>query len=212
MNKRKKSTIIDKNNYIREKVEEGFSHENAEALYNNKVKRDKAIKRNKGDLAPRYRGYNNWIIRECDKKEKEIIKKQAEEWKETHPKKYAVYYIGEVNRMLNEIDKESDENKKYKMIAELNAYQDENDEWRLKNLEVYEEVKKAIVGDGFSLSKDNTDEVKNTLNVKDKTVLPEDVKEENNITSQAKLKTPAVKKTGRRIPDNIVRNSRIMAR
>ena len=76
----------------------------------------------------------------------------------------------------------------------------------------YEEVKKASVGDGFSLSKDNTDEVKNTLNVKDKKVLPEDVKEENNITSQAKLKTPAVKKTGRRIPDNIVRNSRIMAR
>lgn len=152
-----KQDIIERNEYIIEMQKEGLTVAACEKLYKNKKKRDRAIERNEGDTTALQRGYNNWVIRECDKNEKKI---KAEDWKENNPKQYAVYYIGEVSKMCDEMDAETDEVKKEAIRKKINDFQDENDEWRKNNIEVYEEVKAQIFSGGEPKEKDKNKDIK----------------------------------------------------
>ena len=144
MKEEKKNDVIERNEYIKEMLKEGLSVDACVELYKNKKKRDRAIERNETETSPMRRGYNNKIIRECDKQEKKI---KADDWKENNPKQYAVYYITEVNDMYNKMISEPDEEKRKELLKKINDFQDENDEWREKHKEIYEETKAQIFDD-----------------------------------------------------------------
>jgi len=156
MKEEKKIDLIERNEYIREMLKEGLSVEACIKLYENKKKRDRAVKRNETETIPMRIGYNKKIIRECEQKEKEI---KAKDWKENNPKQYAIYYIKEVSDMYEKMIAEPDEEKRKELEKKINDFQDENDEWREKNKEIYEETKAQIFDDGRKkdLTKENDD-------------------------------------------------------
>ena len=155
MREEKKNEVIERNEYISEMLKEGLSVDACDELYKNKKKRDRAIKRNETETNAMRQGYNNWIIRECDKKEKKI---KADDWKENNPKQYAVYYITEVNDMYNKMISEPDEEKRKELLKKINDFQDENDEWREKHKEIYEETKAQIFDDNAHSNENKIDD------------------------------------------------------
>ena len=184
MKEEKKNEVIERNEYISEMLKEGLSVDACDELYKNKKKRDRAIERNETETNAMRQGYNNWIIRECDKQEKKI---KADDWKENNPKQYAVYYITEVNDIYNKMVAEPDEEKRKELLKKINDFQDENDEWREKHKEIYEETKAQIFDDTPSNEnkKENNankqseqEKIDEKASNEEKTVTKEEVKED----------------------------------